>query len=106
MTLTGRAIQADGALGTAPSSPFRWHSEASSPSRPATASTSALPSVRARGANQGGGPQAGGDILVRSYKRHVVGAASGELNAGGGGGKPTPNPGTVTLAGCDTPPRR
>ncbi len=98
VTLNGRAIQADGAL-----SPFQPAAggfggvvtiEAGGGVDLGTAS------VRARGANKGGGPQAGGDILVRSFTAHVVGAALGELNADGGGGKLTPDPGTVTLAGC------
>lgn len=102
VTLNGRAIQADGAL-----SPFQPAGggfggvvtiEAGSGVDLGTAS------VRARGANKGGGPQAGGNILVRSFMRHVIGAASGELNADGGGGQATPEPGTVTLAGCSTPP--
>ncbi len=61
-------------------------------------------SVRARGANVGGGPQAGGAISIRSFNGHVVGVAPGEVNANGGGGKPTPAPGVVTLEGCATTP--
>lgn len=104
VTLTGRAIQADGALSPSSFEPAPGGIggvvtiEATFDVNLGTAS------VRARGANRGGGPQAGGDILVRSFRRHVVGAVSGELNAGGGGGQPTPDLGTVILVGCTAPP--
>jgi hypothetical protein len=103
VTLTGRAIQADGALGATSFQPAPGGMGGIVTLEANYGVDIGTASVRARGANLGGGPQAGGDILVRSFKGHVIGAASGELNAGGGGGKPTPNPGTVTLAGCDTP---
>src|SRR6185369_3923756 len=103
LTLTGRAIQADGGLGATSFQPAPGGIGGVVTLEAKLGVDLGTASVRARGANIGGGPQAGGDILVRSYKGHVVGAASGELNAGGGGGKPTTDPGTVTLAGCDTP---
>ena len=103
VTLTGRAIQADGALSTTSFQPAPGGIGGVVTIEAGFGVDLGTASVRARGANQGGGPQAGGDILVRSFKAHVVGAASGELNAGGGGGKPTPDLGTVTLTGCDTP---
>jgi len=103
LTLTGRAIQADGGLGATSFQPNPGGIGGVVTLEAKLGVDLGTASVRARGANLGGGVQAGGDILVRSYKGHVVGAASGELNAGGGGGKPTTDPGTVTLAGCDTP---
>jgi hypothetical protein len=104
VTLTGRAIQADGALGATSFQPAPGGIGGVVTLEANFGVDLGTASVRARGANIGGGVQAGGDILVRSYKGHVVGAASGELNADGGGGQPTKDPGTVTLAGCDTPP--
>ena len=52
----------------------------------------------ARGANAGGGGQAGGTIEVRSFQSKVIGAAPGTLNADGG----VPNKlGAVTITGCN-----
>jgi len=103
VTLAGRAIQADGALSTASFLPNSGGIGGVVTIEAGFGVDLGTASVRARGANQGGGPQAGGDIRVRSFKAHVVGAVSGELNAGGGGGQPTPDLGTVTLTGCDSP---
>ena len=61
-------------------------------------------SVRARGANTGGGPQAGGQIFLRAYNGRVGGASPGELNATGGAGKPVPQLGIITMQGCDVEP--
>jgi hypothetical protein len=104
VTLTGRAIQADGTLGATSFQPAAGGIGGVVTLEANYGVDLGTASVRARGANLGGGSQAGGDILVRSFRAHVVGAASGELNADGGGGQPTKDSGTVTLAGCDTPP--
>jgi parallel beta-helix repeat protein len=59
-------------------------------------------SIQARGANQGGGSQAGGQIEARSFNGQVLGAAPGVLDASGGGGGGTP--GTVMLTACTANP--
>jgi hypothetical protein len=59
-------------------------------------------SIQAEGANSGGGAQAGGHISARSFNGFVLGVAPGELNADGGAGQATPEPGVVTLQGCGT----
>jgi hypothetical protein len=74
--------------------------EAGGPGSPAGDVDLGTASVRARGANSGGGAQAGGDISVVSFNGRVIGAEPGELNASGGGGQGTPDPGTVNLRGC------
>jgi hypothetical protein len=104
VTLTGRAIQADGGLKQTTFQPGAGGIGGVVTLEAGGGVDLGTASVRARGANAGGGPQTGGNILVRSFTGHVVGAASGELNADGGAGKRPPDPGTVILAGCDTPP--
>ncbi len=58
--------------------------------------------IEAKGANQGGGNQAGGLITARAFNGSVTGTAPGLLNADGGGGQGVPEPGVVTLQGCGT----
>ncbi len=55
-----------------------------------------MASIQAKGANSGGGAQAGGTISAQSNGK-ITGNAPGELNADGGSGV---KPGTVTLQGC------
>jgi hypothetical protein len=58
-------------------------------------------SIQAKGANVGGGSQAGGQISARSWNAGVLGInATGELNADGGKGKTPFSLGLVTLQGC------
>src|SRR4029434_8682482 len=76
VTLTGRAIQADGALSPASFLPASGGIGGVVTIEASFAVNLGTASVRARGANAGGGPQAGGDILVQSRRGHVVGAAS------------------------------
>jgi hypothetical protein len=61
-------------------------------------------SIQAKGANAGGGSQAGGQISARSWNARVEGIdATGELNADGGKGKTPFSLGLVTLQGCGRP---
>jgi hypothetical protein len=60
-------------------------------------------SIQAKGANAGGGGQAGGLISARSWNAYVLGTnLTGELNADGGKGKTPFSLGLVTLQGCGT----
>ncbi len=59
--------------------------------------------IEAKGANKGGGHQSGGEITARAFNGVVSGVAPGRLDADGGGGQSTPDPGVVTLQGCGTP---
>ena len=110
VTLSGQAIQADGGLGKSSFVPALGGVggvvviEAGGTATPGGDVDLAGASVRARGAGSGGGVQAGGDIAIRSFNGHVLGAAPGELNAAGGGGQLIPDPGTVTLRGCNAAP--
>src|SRR5262249_19231661 len=56
--------------------------------------------IEARGANSGGGGQAGGNISSRSFNGALAGTKPGGRNAGGGGGGGTA--GSVILQGCGT----
>ena len=69
VTLTGRAIQADGALSTSSFQPNPGGIGGVVTIEAGFGVDLGTASVRARGANVGGGPQAGGDILVRSSDR-------------------------------------
>jgi hypothetical protein len=99
VALAGRAVQADGGLGTSGIPVMGAKGgvvtlEAGGAGAGLGDVDLGTASVRARGATSGTG-KAGGTIAVRSFSGKVVGADPGELNAGGGG-----TPGAVVLQAC------
>ncbi len=99
VTLSGRAIQADGGLRSVgvPGVGAKGGSITIEAGGAGGAGDVDLgeASVRARGAKTGSPGRAGGVIAVRSFHGTILGAAPGELDASGGGA-----PGSVTLAAC------